>query len=382
MQKKRFLLAGGLNSIHIYNLVRNVLINTDFEITAYHTTGDLESIPQKYLDLYHKAGITVVPGQNVSKVGKLKYIRGVYSDLKALGKFDIINLHYVSHYVAPIIASLSKNYGKIILTFWGSDLLRSTGIKRLLTLPAIKKASTLQLMTAGMLERFSQTKGYKKFVGKIKVHDFGDMFLDGIDKYRQQSDEIRNSIKTSFGLLPDVPVVVIGYVGRPEMQQLKAVQSILSDSKLDRKSFQIALPIYGMKEDSVKELDAVLKDSGIHYRLYPDFMQEEEVVKFRSINDIFIHPQTSDALSCSVMECFYAGCIIINGGWLNYNLLDKHGVYYHKFNDFSDLGCILSKIISNYHTEVLNSQKNIPIVKEMVHWDVLRPQWLSIYENE
>lgn len=379
MQKKRFLLAGGLNSIHIYNLVRNVLINTDFEITAYHTTGDLGSIPQKYLDLYQTAGITVVSGRNVSKVGKLNYIKGIYSDLKKLGNFDIINLHYVSHYASPVIALLSKNYGRIILTFWGSDLLRSTGIKRLLTLPAVKKASTLQLMTAGMLECFSQTKGYKKYVEKVRVLDFGDMFLDGIDKYRLQSDEARKSLKKEFGLLPDVPVVVIGYVGRPEMQQLKAVQSILEDSKLDRKSFQIALPIYGMKEDSIKELDSVLKDTGIYYKLYPEFMQEEEVEKFRSINDIFIHPQTSDALSSSVVECFYSGGIVINGAWLNYATIDEQGVYYHKFSDFSELGNCLSNVLSNYKEERAKSETNNKIIKRILHWDTLRPQWLSIY---
>lgn len=380
MERKKFLLAAGLSSIHIYNLVKNVLIYTDYEITAYNTTGDIESIPKKYLDLYHNAGITIVPGHNVSKVGVFKYTKGLYSDLSKLGKFDIFNLHYVSHYAAPIIALLSNNYGKIILTFWGSDLLRSTSIKRLLTQPALGKASILQLMTQDMMERFAHTNGYKKHIGKVKVLDFGDMFLDGIDHYREQPTSVHNEIKKRFGLLPGTTVVVIGYVGRPEMQQLKAVQSILAEPQLNRGTFQIALPVYGMKKESIEELDALLKNSGIHYKLYPDFMLEEEVVQFRSISDIFIHPQTSDALSCSVIECFYSGSIVINGSWLNYNLLDRQMVYYHKFYDFSELGDVLFKTINNYQCEHSNAQKNISIIKKLVHWDALRAQWLSMYK--
>lgn len=379
MAKNSFLLAGSLSSIHIYNLVKNVLIHSDFQITAYHTTGDIESIPPKYHELYRKAGITIVPGRNVSKVGIKRYTFGIYSDLKRLGKFDILNLHYVSHYVAPSVALLSKNYGKIILTFWGSDLLRSTGLKRQLTLPAIRKASIIQLMTTGMRTRFSHTKGYKKHLDKVRVLDFGDMLLDGIDKYRTQPEETRNAIKQSFGLLPDIPVVVIGYVGRPEMQQLKAVRSILADPKLDRKAFQIALPVYGMSDEALKELDMLLKDAGIHYKLYPDFMQEEEIERFRSINDIFIHPQTTDALSCSVVECFYSGGIVINGGWLNYDSLDKQGAYYHKFSDFTELGSCLFTVLSNYEQERIKSEPNNQIIKEILHWNTLRPLWMSMY---
>lgn len=377
---KTFLLIGKLGSIHIYNLVKNVLSFTNFEISAYNTEGTVESIPSEYLQLYNTLGIKIIGGHKLTELGTVKYLSLLYTDFSKLGKYDVVNIHYVSHYISLALRPFAHKFGKVILTFWGSDLLRSNKVKRLMSKSLIKKSDIIQVMTPYMRQYFLETKEYRKYADRITVLDFGDIFLDDIDQFKLKPDEIINDTKKHFGLRHDLPIVVIGYVGRPEMQQLKAVQS-LSSSSIDKSSFQIALPVYGMNDNNLKELETTLASSGFIYKIFPEFMWKEEVVKFRCISDIFIHPQTSDALSSSMVECFYSESVVINGGWLKYDNIDSEGAFYHKFYNFDELDDILSSAISNLNEERLKAHNNREIIKQLFHWDILRPQWLSMYNR-
>lgn len=57
----------------------------------------------------------------------------------------------------------------------------------------------------------------------MQVFDFGNMFFEKINSFIKNRDILKNEFNLDEAKL----VCTIGYVGRPQMQQVKTVESIL-----------------------------------------------------------------------------------------------------------------------------------------------------------
>lgn len=377
----KILVVGDFSSIHVYNFIRNVIKHVDCECVGYHIIPD--AIMPEYQCYYSANNINVTKGVDpsiYSEKGAITFVKQSISLLSSLGEFDVLHVHAVRPFITLPIYLVRKRFKKIILTYWGSDLFRTSKLHLLVTAPLLSCANIIHVLTHEMLAYFEALPWpISRNSKKVRVFDFGNMFFEKIDCYLPD----RNKIKAEFDLDPNKIVCTIGYVGRPQMQQIKTVESILPLITKKKDKIQLAIPAYGISESDFDKLNYLLNNSGIKYGIYSEFMDPDRVSKFRAITDIFIHAQTTDALSCSVVEHFYSGSVVINGGWLKYENLDNNGAYYHKFDTFSSLAEILKSILSNLYEEKDKSKVNIDIVKGLIHWDVLRPQWLKMYiENE
>lgn len=374
----KLLLFCNPNNIHNYNYIKNVLLKQNFDITIYSYSLPRNEVKAEYMDFYDKNKINVVGGYSISEEGHLKYIIKSFKTIGQLGKsYECLHVQYVSPYIAPIIFFYRNRFKKIVLTYWGSDLLRSNFVFRLMTKPLLCISSWITFITSDMLHYFSQFYNLKDSQ-KTGLLDFGNMFFEIIDQKKKEIDS--GNVHKSLGLDPSIITVTIGYCWRKPMNQLPALHAIFETPDFPKEKIQIVLPTYGITSDAKKEMIEYLDDKKIRYKLFDTFMGPDEVSALRAVSDIFINPQTTDAFSSAMIEHLYAESVVINGSWLKYSILDEKKVYYKNFGSFNDLSKVLCDAIDNIKEEKKLVKKNRNIMASFCSWATWEDKWLELYK--
>lgn len=377
---KTLLLIADLDSVHTYNYCKNLLSKTSFKITLLNLKGGKETVKKEYLSFYRSLNYDLVFIKPL-KQGQWSYMKCFFFVLKSLGNFDYLHLHYVSHYLCPSIFFLSNRYKKIILTYWGSDLLRSNFIKRMMTLPLLMVANNITFITTEMLEMFeSLSFPFKMQRKKCQVVDYGNLFFSSISD-SQKNNVLPKNAKLALGFNPDKIAIAIGYCWRKEMQQQKALESLLNSDFHYFDKVQIVIPAVGIDDETKKQMVALLIKKNVEYYFQKEFYDESQMTLFRIATDIFIHPQTTDSLSCAMMEHLYAGGIVINGSWLKYDVLDSHDIKYLQFDSFDHLSSLVNDVVESLEkTKQLVANNQIKIDK-FASWKYWESRWMSLYSN-
>ena len=377
---KSILLIADFASVHIYNYIKNTIDSDAYKIQGL-SMSPLDSIPSKFSTFYKEFGITLIEEATQSNDTNTIKIRKIYNQLKSLGPFDFLHIHYVKHLYTPGIYLLRKNYHKIILTFWGSDFYRSSLRSRICIMPVLRVANQITFITPNMRKQFIMKSIFHRGLNKrIGVLDYGNMLFPYIDKAKENIKHDKLGSYSVFNLDSEKITVTIGYVGRPQMQQKEAIDSILKNiSNRIIEKIRIVIPAYGMEEDRVHYLQQILSSKGISHIVISKFLGPKEVALLRSLTDIFVHPQTTDAFSSSMQEFFYADAIIINGSWLQYNDVKEAGAYFLSFEKFETLPKLLTKVIDNIEIYKQKSTINKHIMQMMCSWDKWRQEWKNLY---
>ncbi|NYI50814.1 glycosyltransferase family protein [Macellibacteroides fermentans] len=374
-KKKKILIVGDFSSIHLYNYSKNVLCDCHAEIWGFNIAGPIDSIRPHFLDAYKQLRINIQGGIKLNE-GKFVYIKKTYQVLSSMGKFDICHLHFVSHYICPTIYLLRKNYTKISISFWGSDLYRANIIVRSLYRPLIKKSSSISFITKDMLSYFKKYFSKKSILKKCYILDFGNLFFKSIDIIKQSND-----IQQYYDVLQldcKKITITVGYCWRKEMRQYEALELILP--VLNKNIVQIAIPAYGISEYEKLKLNDLLSSYDIKYIIYDYFMGEDEIPVLRRLTDIFIHPQTTDALSNAMIEHIYAGSVVLNGKWLNYQILDDNEVHYIKYKALTELPEVIQDTLRDLEMHKYLAEKNCSIVRTFTSWQYWASKWLELYK--
>lgn len=377
--RKRLLLVCFPDNIHIYNIVRNVLLYSSMEITMYSMDGPRSCIRKEYLDFYENNGIKVIDGVELKEVGAASYVSYAYKSIKKLGKFDVLHLHFVSHYLAPVLFLLRRNFSRVLLSFWGSDVRRMNSFKRFLITPLVRYSDNIMFVNEDMKAAFlSSFKHLQYKEPAIRVMGMGFMFTDGIDSLRGSSALQIKKMKEAFGLSSSKKLIVLGYHGRHAMQQVRSLKSIVSLKGFPLNEVQFIVPAVGMGAEDLHELNEIAKND-LDVKIFDKFIPNNHIAEFRYIADVFVNAQTSDASSGSMIEYLYAGVLVLNGEWLVYSSLDKRGIYHRVFKDFESLPIVLKEIIENFEQEKEKASKNYLIYGNTLSWEFKRPLWLGVY---
>lgn len=379
-KRKKILLVGSLSNIHLFNYIVNVLSKMNINLVAYHTAS-LLTIPNEYKDYYNSIGLRIIGGYSIKDVGRIRFVQLAFQGFKSLDSFDYVHLHYVSHYICPIIYLFRRKFKHIILSYWGSDLYRSSMTTRLMTLPLINASSIISFITNDMLDYFRQLSFfYRRNIHKGQILDFGNPFFSNIDNCLNNLPANSNDIVSYFGLEKNKIIIVVGYCGRKEMRQFETIEAIAKMPLHALDKIQLAIPAWGISDTLYRRILTLCDSLKIPYRVYRNFMNPNEVARFRSISDVFIHAQISDALSSAMLENLYAGCIVLNGEWLRYKVFEKEKISYVTFRDFKDLSKQLETVLSNYEEFRAISQKNREKVYLIASWNIWQEKWLNLYK--
>lgn len=370
---KKIVVVGNANSTFTKGFIKYVLAEKNVPITLISENNDL------FEDVYKDNNVNVIAVREKSKVERipilktLNYLFQVCRNLRK-EKADLIIVHYAWPYLLQVFPLLHLK-ARTVITYWGSDLFRATKKELERAEKAIKIADCIVVLTDEMKEVFIRQYG-KNFESKLALIDFGVSAFESIDRVEQSQFKKADFIgKSNEGKV----TITIGYNARAEQQHELVVRSLATLSQNEKNKVLLLYPMTypNGKERYVNYIKELSEKLGFQCKVITDYMGEEEIAKLCVSTDVFIHAQTTDALSTSMLEYLYSGAVVLNGCWLHYNFLDELGVKYQQF-DFTTLLPGVEKIIKG---EITRNKKNKHCLRNNCSWDVCSEKWNRLIDK-
>lgn len=321
--------------------------------------------PDDYKNLTDKS--TEICFYNVSsvdwiKIRSLRFFATKYKQIRFFSKFsknrryDIINIHFANRYMSFVYKYLRAMSNNIVITPWGSDLLRRSK-KNLEQLSFLyKKADYVTLpansgwpMVKIVLDEFKIDP--KKLVGSFWGSDLVDFAIKKGNTISQEN------AKDRFGLSGQY-VITCGY-NPQKAQQHKAIIAAIGQKRNQLPdNLTLLFPFnYGGILDFLQEYINEIKEEcnkrNLHAVFVTDFLSVEDLYKMRMATDMFIHIQTSDAGARSVYEYILCNKKIVQGSWMKYAELEPFTpLFYFPVEKMDDLGNVIVHAYNSRNIEI------------------------------
>lgn len=362
----KIMIIGDANSLWVKSVIEYTHIPYGDHVTILTYTENI-----LFKDYYKKYDI------KVKTIRILRTAKGplnlLYNVNLVLQPVDLIIVHFVTKNAALLacIGSIFKR--KIILIFWGSDILRAK--RSIIIDECCKKSSQIQISTKKMKEKFHEMYG-KAYDNKIKMLNFGSKAIDLLGK-NHNSDIIKNKYKISNNKI----IIAIGHNKSTSQQHKKILDEIEKLPCVVKENIHIILRLtYGdADENYIREIRRCVDTIGCTSTFFESFLSDEQIAEITFITDVFVHAQTTDARSAAMCEHLYAGALVIVPQWLNYDIADK--VFFLKYKDFNELGIILKDNIVKKSSNKFKEQRlaNKKAIFELLSWKVQAPKWRELY---
>lgn len=369
----RILLIGDANSIWVKDYCDRVLAQVGYDITISTHRNE------RFRSFYDSRHITVIDqawgGREKTLIDRaILFLREVMSIRRR--EYDLIHVHYGSRYNLRLTLFLK---GKVIVTFWGSDLLRSSAANRREISLYLRRADKIVVLTEKMRDILTGDEHLRRFHNAISVFDFGISNLESIKKLMDIGSD--TSAKDRYSIPRDMTVISVGY-NKSEAQRhndvLKALHRV--SGVLLKNVFFIFHMSYGeCSEEYYDEMISLIKSLGCGYTIINDFLQGEDLAYIRLATDLYINAQTTDSLAATINEYLYAGKIVMNPGWINYKELDDIGATYIKYDSFEDLPECVTDCLEGRITSV-DTETNKRVIWDNYSWDARKEDWIRLYE--
>lgn len=374
----KILLIANPNSLYIKNYIKYVLNDDTYKIyltRAEDVDEELEEFYQFHgvtmLDLYRKTGL-------LKTIPRLSTIVSFRENLKTLVRplhLDVIQIHYMGNpnLMRFSYKLLGKCCKKLVLTYWGSDILDIHAQQAKKFTGLLKEAYKIVVSTEKMKEAFHRYYG-DRFDDKLAAAFFG---LPFVDRYTEMDQGTRDKMQSPVPLPDDRIIIALGYNGSTRQQHQNMIEALgnLPDNIRDRCYFAVQMT-YGVTEigypDKIRRLLREKKMSGV---VFEHFLSVDESIAFKQKVDIFIHAQTTDALSSSMLEYLFIGSKVINGSWLGYKELKEIGIQFYEFSSFEELPAVLERVI---HQE--QNDHNYDIIRQNHSWKSKKKDWIRLFE--
>lgn len=295
---------------------------------------------------------------------------------------DTFHFHYMQYSYLRELFLISKDK-KIVCSFWGSDLMRTSDtFNHFFVQKALKRANVITCQSSEMKEIILSKFG-RFLYDKIQINNFpiDETVFRGIDDYSTEKTLELSQFKEAYGFSNEKINVVIGHNGNPQNNHLKCIKALESFPQKDSLHLIVnlcyALPQHQL-EPYKNELRAAFDKTGISYVIIEKFFSGNELVLSRIATDVFIHVPVSDALSATLTEMMYAGSIAITGSWLPYNTLRQIGLYYHEINDFEQLSHKLQVVLENFEVDKQKRKNNKQLINDYFFRKEIIEKWAEI----
>lgn len=367
----KIFLIGSFDSIYMFQYVKEVLCDHSFSGNKeYYFFHSGPVIKDEYLRFYEGVACKIYYEKPYRWIN-----RSLIYALKDVAPIDVVHIHYIKLGYYRAIKKMRKRIKKVILTAWGSDLLRldnkfNTKMKKFIESADIISAGT------DNLKNFVVNTLYINETSKIREPKFGSPVIEEIGYLKKNDGKYKDKIGADSSQF----VIACGYNGGPEQQHIKIIQALGEMDNIYKPHVFIHIPVaYGLSSDYCDVLEKELDKLGISYNLDKTFYNPREMAAIRLATDIFIHAQTTDASSSSVFEYIYADAVLVNGKWLHYPEIDEYGLSIKEFNEFSEIIDIVENILDNYKKEQEKVKRNNEILLAIRSWSNLKKAWQELY---
>lgn len=360
--------ASSIYNIHLLNKMKNY---KQYDATIYDITDSIlkyKKFARFEKKIFNRLDTFIALNKVKKNISKSFNIKG--------RKNRIAHVQFVSIFHFFLLLIYKMRFAKLILSFWGSDLLRQKKIILKLMFPLFLCANKITFETEEMRDIFLNIFPIFAKSDKLAYAIFGLDILDDIDNVSEEEIlEFRNKYK--IGNCKNN--IVIGYNRRKEQQHISVVNSLNSLSI--KHSVKIIIPwTYGEHDKAYEHsLISHLEQNQLDYIFLTEKMTDREVACLRKITDFFIHVQTTDSLSASMLETLYAKNSVITGAWLPYDYLFSNGIQMTLVDTPEEVCKSLEALILDENRKLINS-RNSEIVGNISKWDACINYWLSLYK--
>ena len=274
--------------------------------------------------------------------------------------FDIVNIHYPYFLLSDVMGRFRRMASTIVVTPWGSDVLRVEGKKKKRLLGRVfRRADYITVGPGGYIGRILINE---MRVDKKKLHPlaWGSETIDYINEHIQEVSA--EDAKRKLGL-ENRYVITCGYNAFEEQRHEIMIRTILEiKSRLPRELILLFPVTYGAtagtkKDDYVQRLKGMCEDCGLDAVFYENYLSVADLFVLRQATDMFIHIQTTDGGNTSLQEYVLLGKKVVHGTWIHYKTLEQYEpLFYYPVDDLDQLG---EAILIAYHSEPINTPAEV-----------------------
>jgi hypothetical protein len=311
------------------------------------------------------------------------YRRVFWHDLRSFLRnrtrgYDLYHWHcFTPEYLPALDALLPK--AKLILTLWGSDVYRTYGVAEYARqLRAARRASLVTMATPELADAFLSKFG-RELESKVRLVSYGSKLVDVIDRFRPERDTFLRGIGIDSAKIS----IVVGHNASPSNQHEAVLREIAKLQEALRSQIAIVIPMTytGTSSSYVDSIRVLSEQLQLPVRILDQRLSLDDVARLRVATDILIHVPISDQFSAAMCESLVGGAVLITGGWLPYRRLRASGVQYHEVFEVGAIAKKLGDLLDRFQFERSQVQKNVAIVRNMMSWQSLVPQWTKVYDE-
>lgn len=299
--------------------------------------------------------------------------------------YDIIDVHWITEERANLVAQAPQAC-KVILSFWGSDLMASAGEYNYSSLlRAINRADLITLSSIEMREIFLSKFG-RHLKNKIRFtlynqnENFTSYSVDDIGKLRKTGF---NLIREHGFLIEDFKNVIrVGYSGFETQNHLAILDQcfLLPDAVKEKLLFIIPMT-YGATPEHINVVEAHAQKLGLATCVLKEYLKKEEALSLSLVCDIMLNLRDNDGFNNAMIETLMAGKILISGGWLPYSALRKNNVYFHEIYELNKIPKLLAHILDNIDQELERAELNAVKLKDIISGEENASRWNKVYQE-
>ena len=386
--KKYSILIIGMFGIpsHLTRFIRNLKQTNPLVSITLYSDREKDGFPQEiynYIDEYIQRKKYTGWPYRLWKFRKLFNHYVFVNQFKELSKtrhYDIVNIHYPSYRMCYVMKYLKKITDTIVVSPWGSDVLRVDDPKKKNKLSYVFKKS--DYVTVGSTGLFGKVLFQEMQIEKDKFHPlaWGSETIDYINEHigeisKEQAKELLN--------LNGRYLITCGYNAFEEQRHEIMIKAINKVRKQLPTNVTLLFPVtygysYGTKKQKyIERLKSLCNDMQLSVMFYENYMSVSDLFLLRRATDIFIHIQTTDGGNSSLQEYVLCGAKVVHGAWIHYERLEKFKpLFYYPVYELGKLGDV---IVNAYHSEPINTPKEVMEIIRNRGWKAKMEQWNEFF---
>lgn len=378
----KYLIISDAASMHIYNFVRFFLVGSGQDNEIYILRHSVCPIPEQYEKFYKEHNITVFsPAREHDGKGRFatvkRFLRKVRF-LRKLGKVDVCHIHYAHKSSCLLYRMFKKNFKKLIVSFWGTDILKppkKEAEQQKKTLPYADKITvTVENSKDVFVKRFGE--GYND---KLVIAHFPSGAVPKIKEFSRHTT--KEECRRAFNIPDGKRCLVCGYNADRDQRQDVCLDEISKLPQELKDKIYCIIPMQYSRNDMeyIERVKQKAEECGVEYTVLEEYVPFEKNATMCLATDIYLNLRVSDAFSNAMKEQMTAGSLMIQGSWMKYLELDKMKAPVIKIDELSELHTVLEKVMREY--DFPEEIKIFEPMFELFDPDSLKKEWNRIFAS-
>lgn len=319
------------------------------------------------------------------KVKLQEHIIAKYYAEEVIENLGIQAVHY--HFCTPqnlIFANYINKDIPSIASFWGSDLMRITGVENVFYVrKALLNCSAVSVQTPEMAEMFYCKYG-RDFYKKMHILRFNlnpDIFKQ-IDVFKNNEPEIIK-FREKYLFNSNEFIIGIGHNAFEANNHIKIIEAIGNLPQKIKSEITLVMHLsYGGNNKYIELLKNISKKEDIlDIRIITSFFGPKEMALLRISTNLMIQMPISDALSGAMTEVLYAGNNVIVGSWLPYGFLRRKGIHFFESESFLELPKLVEQVFMRKDNFAEKNKDNPNVVRDFLFPEITTPKWIQLFQS-